>query len=470
VELVQEIVDRPGWDDNYEMAFIITGSGVRVARSFDGEEGPERAPLLHIEYLPPDCEADDSCDSDPGVTACPFIGEADYSHSSDAVFDREQVVQFAIEMDPEDWEYQLNNPDLEEYMPTALEFCGQRLEGVGMRFKKSTHPQADLPEGDPKNPIVLDLNEFNPGQDLRGLQKLNVEYGGDLELVGQRMNWEMMTDFGLDVARANSAEVSVNGENIGVFTNIERVDSAYAEHHFGEEDGQLFKHAYCGSFEYEGPDQSDYVSDTRCYSPVPGDSDTDFSELIGVIDELNNTSDEDFPDVFPLIWDVDEWIPTTAVLQVLVYGDSPNANANNFYTYYPADGGPTRFALWDLDMGYWSTLQPCQSEVDSIQWELFQYSNCYDSLPLFERMVAVPEYRERFLQAAHDFQTGPFAPETFEVHLQEIVEQLAEPLSRDPNRYGDDVQWAEDLELLLDTQSARAAEVQAQLEEYGFRF
>ncbi len=202
------------------------------------------------------------------------------------MFDREEVVGFALEMDPADWEFQLNNPDLEDYVPATLEFCGERLEGVGMRFKKSTHPNADLPEGDPKNPMVLDLNRFNPGQKLRGLRKLNLEYGDDLELVGQRLNWELMADFGLNVSRVNSAEIAVNAENIGVFTHLERVDRAYADHHFGEDDGQLFKHAYCGTFEYEGGQQSDYLSDPRCYVPVPSDSQTDFSELIGVIDQL----------------------------------------------------------------------------------------------------------------------------------------------------------------------------------------
>ena len=389
---------------------------------------------------------------------------------ADALFDREQVVRFELEMAPSDWAFQLNNPDLEEYAPATLEFCGQRLEGVGMRFKKSTHPKADLPEGDPKNPMVLDLNRFNPGQKLRGLRKLNLEYGGDLELVGQRLNWEMLADFGLNVARVNSAELSVNGENIGVFTNIERIDRAYADHHFGEDDGQLFKHAYCGTFEYEGDEQSDYLSDPRCYNPVPSDSTTDFSELIGAIDQLNHSSDDEFPQVFPQIWDVEEWIRSTAALQVLVFGDSPNANANNFYTYFPADGGPTRFALWDLDMGYWSTIQPCEREADSIQWELFQSSKCYDTLPLFERMVAHPEYKDEFLQAAYDFQVGPFAPATFQAHLETVITQLTAPLSRDPNRYGDDAQWTEEMTLLRDTQAARAAVVQEQLEGFGFAF
>jgi peptidoglycan/xylan/chitin deacetylase (PgdA/CDA1 family) len=47
-DVVQEIVDRPGWSSGNAMALVLTGSGKRVAESFDGE--PNGAPLLHIEF------------------------------------------------------------------------------------------------------------------------------------------------------------------------------------------------------------------------------------------------------------------------------------------------------------------------------------------------------------------------------------------------------------------------------------
>ncbi|HSS62934.1 MAG TPA: hypothetical protein VLS27_00745, partial [Gammaproteobacteria bacterium] len=46
--LIQEIVDRPGWAPGNALVVIISGSGVRIAESFDGDAAG--APLLHIEY------------------------------------------------------------------------------------------------------------------------------------------------------------------------------------------------------------------------------------------------------------------------------------------------------------------------------------------------------------------------------------------------------------------------------------
>ncbi|MDQ5840791.1 MAG: Ig-like domain-containing protein, partial [Chloroflexota bacterium] len=49
--VLQEIVDRVGWSPGNSMVFIINGTGLRRAYSFDG--GAEAAPSLHIEYANP---------------------------------------------------------------------------------------------------------------------------------------------------------------------------------------------------------------------------------------------------------------------------------------------------------------------------------------------------------------------------------------------------------------------------------
>ena len=50
--VIQEIVNRPGWSSDHAMVLIITGTGERVAESYDG--APAAAPLLHVEFIPGD--------------------------------------------------------------------------------------------------------------------------------------------------------------------------------------------------------------------------------------------------------------------------------------------------------------------------------------------------------------------------------------------------------------------------------
>ena len=49
--VVQEVTSRGGWTANNSLVLIITGTGERVAESYDGD--PLGAPLLHVEFLPP---------------------------------------------------------------------------------------------------------------------------------------------------------------------------------------------------------------------------------------------------------------------------------------------------------------------------------------------------------------------------------------------------------------------------------
>jgi hypothetical protein len=51
VPIIQEIINRSGWASNNAVGFVITGSGKRVARAFEGSTAG--APLLHVHFLRP---------------------------------------------------------------------------------------------------------------------------------------------------------------------------------------------------------------------------------------------------------------------------------------------------------------------------------------------------------------------------------------------------------------------------------
>ncbi|WP_459919183.1 hypothetical protein, partial [Desulfocicer niacini] len=44
--VVQSVVDRSGWSEGNAIAFVITGTGLRIAEAYEGEPGA--APILHV--------------------------------------------------------------------------------------------------------------------------------------------------------------------------------------------------------------------------------------------------------------------------------------------------------------------------------------------------------------------------------------------------------------------------------------
>ncbi|MBQ0740072.1 hypothetical protein J9332_37890, partial [Aquimarina celericrescens] len=47
-DIVQEVINQPGWGISSALTFVITGKGRRTAESYDGS--PSQAPLLVIDY------------------------------------------------------------------------------------------------------------------------------------------------------------------------------------------------------------------------------------------------------------------------------------------------------------------------------------------------------------------------------------------------------------------------------------
>lgn len=411
----------------------------------------------------PDARVPGDSATDPGIAACPWIAEHNYQHPSDAVYEPNQVVEIDVEMDPKDYAAILANPDAEEYRPAAVTFCGQRVEGAGLRFKHSSLPGSTLPKGNKKNPMVIHFGEYVDGPKLRGLRHLQFEYFSDVRMLTERLNWEMLHAAKIPGPRANSAELRINGENIGVFTSIERVDKSYLSLRFGNNDGNLYKHQYCGTFRFVGSDPAAYTKNPLCYEKKTNEAAMDYSDLIRVMDVLKNSSDSQLPARLSAVLDVDAWIPLMAALQSLANADSPNANGNNFFSYHSPTTGKFHIIPWDLDSGFFSINAPCQRPGDLIHWPLFQIAKCHTVLPLFQRVVGIPRWRTAYLDAVRAFIKGPFAASAYAARVDELAALVAPALARDPHRSGSDQALATALKDLKSRQAARVEFVAGEL-------
>ncbi len=114
--LVQAVVNRSGWQSGNAVVFVLSGSGVRTAESYDGSSG--QAPLLHIEY-----ETSGGTSPNPGI---------------DAITLNRQISSGIDDVEEEsDGDIYTNSSDLE----LVYDNWARGNQHVGLRFRNISIPQ-----------------------------------------------------------------------------------------------------------------------------------------------------------------------------------------------------------------------------------------------------------------------------------------------------------------------------------------
>ncbi|MCK4306232.1 MAG: CotH kinase family protein [Candidatus Eisenbacteria sp.] len=181
---------------------------------------------------------------------CACIVTGSLTHSSLAqdcndLYNPDQVLTLDITMNSADWESLLVScpegvcPLPHTYWEAYLSCGGSEPILIGIRRKN------DLAEPSEQNPqkvsLKLDINEFVSGQTFAGKKKLSLENGSDGALVTEGMAWQIYQAAGFVAGRSAWAEVYVNGEYKGLYSNVEQVDKTYLTDHGIDNGGFLFK-------------------------------------------------------------------------------------------------------------------------------------------------------------------------------------------------------------------------------------
>jgi spore coat protein H len=267
-----------------------------------------------------------------------------------ALYDPDHVVELAIELDPGDWDalrFQtrsildifgvgcLEGPFASPftYFPAAVTIDGERIETVGVRKKGFL---GSLSSEKPSLAIKLDELEDHA---YAGLHRLTFNNGAqDPSLVRQCLAFGVFTAAGLPAPRCNYAQVTVNGDDLGVYVNVEPVNRPFLRRHFGDDDGNL----------YEGTLSDFRPSWQATFEKETNEEDPSTDDLDAVTLALEMGNDGLQAELAPLV-DLDAFLDFWAVEVLLAHTDGYASNTNNFSVYAdPADGRFT-FIPWGVD-------------------------------------------------------------------------------------------------------------------------
>jgi hypothetical protein len=224
--------------------------------------------------------------------------------------------------------------------------------------------------------LKLDFNDLWPGRTYQNMTRMTLNNNRqDPSNARQCMAYDQFRQAGLAAPKCNYARVSVNGEDLGVFTNVEPIKKPFLARAFGDDDGN--------QYEAQTADFGTWLS--RRFEKKTNEKVNDRTDLQAVTDALA-LPDEQMVNVLPQLVDVDEFIRFWAVETLLGAWDSASGNANNFHIYRNPGDGLFHFIPWGADTAFRGAhpLKPLTGVF-------------YRNFSLADRLFNIPEYRARYV-------------------------------------------------------------------------
>lgn len=141
------------------------------------------------------------------------------------------------------------DPAQDEYVTAKLTYdkngANEVVENVGVRIKG----EGSFLRFEQKPALKVKIDKFVTGQRFRGLARLTLNNNfDDPSFIAERLAYDVYRASGVPAPRCNSAQVYINGEFYGVYTNLEPEDKHFLKRWFPTDGGNLFEKDGTGDF------------------------------------------------------------------------------------------------------------------------------------------------------------------------------------------------------------------------------
>lgn len=189
--------------------------------------------------------------------------------------------------------------------------------------------------------IKIQTDKFLDGQVLNETKSITLGNNSqDPSRIIQTLRYHIIEKAGYPAPRCNLANVSINGEALGVYSHIESVKENLLIRAFNNSNGDL----------YEGQ-AVDFIRRTlpRWDAKTQSTSLTK-DPIIRIADVLELESDTEFLQRFGDLVNIERFITFWALEFILEHGDGYTTNRNNFFVYFdPNDQGRATFIPWGMN-------------------------------------------------------------------------------------------------------------------------
>ncbi len=324
----------------------------------------------------------------------------------------------------------------EERLVASVIINGTQFDSVGVRYKGNSSYSSNRT----KNPFNIKLDHIIADQNIDGYGtiKLSNVYK-DPSFIRETLSYEIARQY-MPASEANYANLYINDDLYGLYTNVQSVDKLFLGDQFGNNDNAFFKGELVGGggpqavtiWGYFGEDSSSYTD----YYELRSDS--GWTELIDFLDVFNNT-----PAEMENHLDIDAHLWMIAFDLLMVNLDAPVNFGHNYYLY-ENEAGLFNPIIWDLNenFGGFSMLlsssgpgpQPPLSLQDMQQLDpLLNSTN--SEYPIICQVLQNPDYQKIYYAHLRTLIEENFSNGWYESRALELQDIIDADVQADPYKF-----------------------------------
>jgi CotH kinase protein len=214
---------------------------------------------------------------------------------------------------------------------------------VGVRVKGSSTLQW-LPE---KASLKVKFNKWVKGQKLNGLEEITLNnMVSDPTFIAERITYHVFRTMGLPAPKANTAQLTINGEDYGLFANVETPDENFIARAFGGKARTLYEVDWASNWV---PGDEDGI---EVEVPAPGASPGAMPDVDRFFEAVRAAKDETLLADIAGHLDTQQWLRFCAAEAATGHYDGYAYGVWSSHNYFMVGDADGRFSLtpWSTDL------------------------------------------------------------------------------------------------------------------------
>ena len=328
------------------------------------------------------------------------------------------------------------------YISGDVEVDGTLLTNSGVKFKGNS----SYNNPSQKKSMKIDFNEFVSGQDYDDLKKLNLNNCfKDPSFLREKLMLDFLNYRGILAPRCTYARVYLNNVYWGLYTVVEEIDNTFLNNRFDHKTGNLFKGDPSGDLKYLGASASTYYTK---YELKTNETLNNWTDLVQLLDKLNNTSIAVLPDTLANYFDLDAYYYQWAAHILFSNLDSYAGSGHNYYIYHDSLINRFRFITWDVNEAFGNFNQGMSvSQIESL--DIFYVPNPLGNRPLHERLLQNAAAKQKLVDAVCDLVDFDFSIWALEAKIDSLANAIRTDVYNDPYKFFTNQNFEDNIEMMI---------------------